>query len=227
MLTKAITYTDFLDEERTDNFYFNISKAEMTDMQLGTAGTMSANLQKIIDSKDNRQIIDTFKYFIKASYGVRSPDGRQFVKSEENWAAFQGCGAYDALFLLFFDDADIAAAFINGIMPADLVAEAQTVPTTNGFRPGAETLPQSRRDALAAENVPQPSDEQIAIKERYAAMAAEADRSEENALQMNNSSGYQERADAERAAMRAEIEAEIAAQNNATPWNGTDGLPQQ
>lgn len=152
MLKKTITYTNFLDEEVTSDFYFNISKAELVDIQIGTAGSFSERLKTLINEKDMRKLLDVLKTFVKDSYGVRTPDGRGFIKSEEAWNNFQGSGAYDVLFLEFFSDTNNATDFVNGIMPQGLVekaAEAQT----NGFRPGTETLPKSRRDALNAEHV--------------------------------------------------------------------------
>lgn len=153
MLKKTITYTNFLDEEVTSDFYFNVSKAELVDIQIGTAGTYSERLKLLINEKDMRKLLDVLKTFVKDSYGVRTPDGRGFIKSEEAWNNFQGSGAYDVLFLEFFSDTQNATDFVNGIMPQALVEQARKSATTNGFRPGAETLPKSRRDALNAEHV--------------------------------------------------------------------------
>ena len=97
-----------------------------------------------------------FKTFVKDSYGIRTPDGRGFIKSEEAWHNFKGSGAYDVLFLSFFEDVTVMTEFVNGILPAAMVNDvnkeiAERVETPNGFRAGAETLPKSRRDQLAAD----------------------------------------------------------------------------
>lgn len=151
MLKKTITYTDFNGVERTEDFYFNLSRAELTEMELVKKGGMAAYLKTVIQSDDNRQIMDVFNTLLKASYGVRSEDGRSFIKTEEAWQIFKGSSAFDVLFMSFFENGTVAADFMNGIVPAELAEQAGSISTQDGFRPGSETLPKSRREALAEE----------------------------------------------------------------------------
>lgn len=130
MIKKTITYTDYNGNERTENFYFGLNKAEIMDMELSTAGGMRNVLQLIIDKQDIPKIIDTFKRLIRMSYGEKSADGRRFIKSPELTEAFVQTEAYSELYMELLSDAEKAAAFINGIMPADVMAamqEQQTV----------------------------------------------------------------------------------------------------
>lgn len=152
MIKKTITYTDFDGKDRTEDFYFNLSQAELTEKELVHYKTgFGVYLQRIIDSEDGRTIIDTFKDIIKDSYGVRTDDGRSFIKTLSDYEKFSGTEAYSQLFVELVTDADKASEFINGLLPANLVAKAAEAASTPGFRPGAETLPQSRRDTIAAE----------------------------------------------------------------------------
>ena len=120
MFAKKITYTDFNDVERTETFYFNLSKAEIAEMQVTTEGGLGEKLQKIIDSKDQAEIFKMFKYLILKAYGEKSEDGKRFVKSAELSEAFSQTAAYDDFFMELGTNSDAAQAFINGIIPKDL-----------------------------------------------------------------------------------------------------------
>ena len=117
MIAKTITYSGYDGVERTETFYFNLSKAEAMEMELSTYGGMSTLLRKIIDAKDGPSIIRVFKNIILKAYGEKSDDGKRFVKSEEISKAFSQTEAYSKLFMELATDADAAAEFINGIVP--------------------------------------------------------------------------------------------------------------
>lgn len=121
MLKKLIEYTDYNGKQRKENFYFSLNKAELMEMELGTVGGMQNLIQLIIDKQDIPEIIKTFKMLILKSYGEKSADGVRFIKSDELSAAFSQTEAYSNLFMELISDANAAAAFINGIVPADLV----------------------------------------------------------------------------------------------------------
>ena len=120
MFSKTITYTDFNDVERTETFYFNLSKSEIAEMQMTTEGGLGEKLQKIIDSKDQAEIFKMFKYLILKAYGEKSADGKQFVKSEALSEAFSQTAAFDEFFMELGTDSKAAQTFVNGIIPKDL-----------------------------------------------------------------------------------------------------------
>lgn len=118
MLKKTITYTDFNDVERTEDFYFNLTAAEVTEMEMSTVGGLAEMIQRIVAAKDTPSIIKIFKDIILRAYGVKSADGKRFVKSDEISAEFSQTNAYSQLFMELATDADKAAAFVNAITPA-------------------------------------------------------------------------------------------------------------
>ena len=120
MLKKTITYVDYNGIERTEDFYFNLSKAEVAEMELSVQGGFSKMLEEIIASKDNAQIVSLFKQMVLKSYGEKSPDGRRFIKSEEIAQAFAQTEAYSEIFMELALNEDKAAEFVNGILPANL-----------------------------------------------------------------------------------------------------------
>lgn len=120
MLKKTITYVDYNGMERTEDFYFNLSKAEVAEMELSVQGGFSKMLEEIIASKDNVQIVNLFKQMVLKSYGEKSPDGRRFIKSEEISQAFAQTEAYSEIFMELALNEDKAAEFVNGILPANL-----------------------------------------------------------------------------------------------------------
>ena len=117
MLKKVISYKDYDDNERTETFYFNLTKAEVTEMELSIDGGLIKQIEKIVAEKDSKRIIELFKDIILKSYGEKSPDGKRFIKSQELRDAFAQTEAYSELFIELATDADSAAAFINGIVP--------------------------------------------------------------------------------------------------------------
>ena len=131
MLKKIITYTDYNGVERTEPFYFNLSKAELMEMELGVTGGMTEMLDKIIAAKDAPSLMKTFKEMIMKSYGVKSDDGKRLIKSEELSIAFTQTEAYSVLFMELITDDKAAADFVNGIIPNEIQAEvaAQTAQT--------------------------------------------------------------------------------------------------
>ena len=132
MLKKIITYTDYNNVERTEPFYFNLSKAELMEMELGVTGGMTEMLDKIIAAKDAPSLMKTFKEMIMKSYGVKSDDGKRLIKSEELSIAFTQTDAYSVLFMELITDDKAAADFVNGIIPNEIQAEiaAQTAQNT-------------------------------------------------------------------------------------------------
>ena len=124
MLKKTITYTDYNDVERTEDFYFNLSKAEVMEMQMSTTGGLAEMIQRIVAAQDAPAIIKVFKDLVLKAYGQKSPDGKRFIKNEELTAEFAQTEAYSQLFMELATDADAAAAFVNGIVPADLAKQA-------------------------------------------------------------------------------------------------------
>lgn len=123
MFKKTITYEDYNGIERTEDFYFHLSKAELAEMELSRNGGMKEYLEKIIAAKDNEQIIKLFKGLVFKAYGEKSEDGRRFIKSEEISRAFSQTEAYSDLFMELATNTDSAIAFVNGIMPKGLDKE--------------------------------------------------------------------------------------------------------
>lgn len=127
MLKKTITYTDYDGNNRTEDFFFNLNKAEIAEMELSTTGGMEKMLTQIVNSQDGKRIMEVFKGIILKAYGVKSADGKRFEKSEELSKAFEQTEAYSELFMELVTDADKAAAFINGIVPVVNKSPAATL----------------------------------------------------------------------------------------------------
>lgn len=136
MLKKPITFTDFNGKTHTKNYYFNLSAAELIKLEMSTmtisedmestTGGLQAHIQDVIDSRQGKRIIEMFDMFVDASYGVRSEDGLKFYK-EGVLADFKASPAYDALFMQLVTDANFGSEFLNGIMPKELIDQAETL----------------------------------------------------------------------------------------------------
>ena len=117
MLKKTITYTDYDGNQRTEDKYFNLSRAEVIEMDLSTTGGMQKLLERIVAEQDTRKIAEIFRELILKAYGEKSPDGKRFIKSHELSEAFSQTEAYSELFVELLSDAEKAAAFFTGILP--------------------------------------------------------------------------------------------------------------
>lgn len=130
MLKETITYSDFNGTERTEVFHFNLTEAEIMEMELGVAGGFSKMIEDIVSAEDMPSIIKVFKDLILKAYGEKSVDGKRFIKSEELSNAFAQTEAYSKLFMKLATDADAASRFVNGLIPAEkMKAALSSVPT--------------------------------------------------------------------------------------------------
>lgn len=131
MLKKKVTYTDYNGVERTEDFYFNLSKAEIMEMELGTTGGFAEMIQKVVAAQDAPTIVKIFKDLVLKAYGEKSADGKRFIKSDEIATAFSQTEAYSQIFMELATDADAATKFINGIIPKDMADEVAKQQKTN------------------------------------------------------------------------------------------------
>lgn len=124
MLKKEITYVDYNGVEKKETFWFNLTKSELMK-EFGAGDGTTETLQRIVDAKDGRALMDNFEKLILKAYGEKSPDGRRFLKSKELSEEFSQTPAYDVLFMELLTNEKAAAEFTEGILPADLAAEAR------------------------------------------------------------------------------------------------------
>lgn len=125
MIKKTIAYEDYNGVERKEDFYFNLSKAEVMEMEMSTAGGLAEMIQRVVAAQDQVSIIKIFKDLILKAYGVKSPDGKRFIKSKELSDEFSQTEAYSQLFMELATNADAAADFVNGIVPANMAKQAE------------------------------------------------------------------------------------------------------
>lgn len=116
MLKKRIKYTDYDGVEREEDFYFNLNKAEVTEMELSIDGGLTKMLNTIVAEKNAPLIITTFKQLILKAYGEKSADGKRFMKSAEISDKFEHTEAYSELFMEIAVDAEKASEFVNAII---------------------------------------------------------------------------------------------------------------
>lgn len=117
MLKKTIEYVDYNGVTRKEDFYFNLTKAEIMEMELSTAGGLAEMIQNVVAAQDAPAIVKIFKELILRAYGKKSADGKRFMKSQEISDEFAQTEAYSILFTELATDDKAAAAFINGIVP--------------------------------------------------------------------------------------------------------------
>lgn len=131
MIKKTITYTDYKGNERTEDFYFHLTRAEVTRMEMSTSGGLSEMINRIIEAQDAPSLISVFEDIIQKSYGVKTLDGRGFVKKKEDLESFMATEAYSQLFMELVTDAEAAAKFINGVFPSDVNTKPALTEVTN------------------------------------------------------------------------------------------------
>jgi hypothetical protein len=131
MLKREITYEDFDGEKVTETFYFNLSKSEIIELEVGYKEGLQEVLQRIIKTEDKKRLVEEFKKIILLSYGVKSEDGKRFVKNDELREGFSQTAAYDELFIELASNEESAAVFIRGIIPKDFSKEVEKAEVLN------------------------------------------------------------------------------------------------
>jgi hypothetical protein len=131
MLKRDISYEDFDGEKVTSTFYFNLSKSEIIELEVGYKEGLQETLTRIVKTNDRKRLIEEFKKIILLSYGERSEDGKRFVKNDELREAFSQTAAYDALFIELATDDEAAAVFIRGVIPKDFAQEIDKAEVLN------------------------------------------------------------------------------------------------
>lgn len=122
MFKKSITYTDFDGQKRTESFYFNLTKAELTEMSLEKREGLDVYIKNIVEAKDQGEMVRIFKKIILMAYGEKSDDGKKFIKKRNGQLLaddFVQSAAYDALFTELASNDKAAAEFFNGIIPKE------------------------------------------------------------------------------------------------------------
>ena len=120
MVKKTIKYSDYNGNEREEDFYFNLSKVELLEMEMSTEGGLENKIKKIVESDNKPEIVKYFKDIIKQSYGKKSEDGKRFIKDPKDFEEFAQTEAYVNLFMELATNSDAAANFVNGIIPQGL-----------------------------------------------------------------------------------------------------------
>lgn len=128
MLKKTVTYIDFDGNERTEDFFFNLTEQEIAEMELSTEGGLGNFINKAVAAKSQVELIELFKKLILAAYGVKSADGRRFVKNDAVREDFMSTQAFSDIYMELVQDADKASAFFNGIVPKEKNKAPVTLP---------------------------------------------------------------------------------------------------
>jgi len=127
MHKETITYNDLNGVQRTEDFYFDLSKPEIVKMQASAKGGYDVQLRSIAADLNGAKIMEFFENFITKSYGEKSEDGRRFMKSEEISRSFMETPAYEVLFEKLVTNDKYAADFVNAVMRSKGNAAAPAV----------------------------------------------------------------------------------------------------
>ena len=131
MLTKTVTYDDLNDNPVTETLYFNINKLEILELEIEHGGDLEAVLKRLIESKDNREIYALFKSILVSAYGIKSDDGRRFIKGPEIKKDFESSPALPEIIFDFVKNPEEAAQFIEKCLPQKLIREAKAEQAKN------------------------------------------------------------------------------------------------
>lgn len=157
MLKQTITYEDFNGEEQTDTLFFNLTKAEMMDLfdikpQLEAWVEKTSGPQRELSVSEIREFLGIIKYLVEKSYGVKSDDGKRFVKTPELFQEFQQSAAYDTFLFSLFEKIENATGFMVNIMPKGIISEAEIAAAVQGApAPTLSSVPSPSEDEKPAE----------------------------------------------------------------------------
>ena len=127
MIKKTVTYTDYNGEQRTETFYFHYTEAEILDMEMSEEGSFVDRIQRIIDAKDKTALMKLIKKFVIDAYGVKSEDGKRFIKNDAVRTEFLESPAYSQIWMELVMDDEIAADFINNVIPSGMKEKLESL----------------------------------------------------------------------------------------------------
>ena len=137
MLKQRIKYEDYNGVEREEDFYFNFTKLELMETDLSWGG-FEAVVEELTQTEDAQKAYGLFKELVLASHGVKSDDGKRFVKGPEVRKAFEESPACSELIISFLQNPELSISFVQGVLPKQLVDE---VNAAKGQDPGQTELP--------------------------------------------------------------------------------------
>lgn len=120
MIKQTVKYENYNGVEVTEDLYFNLSKAEIIEIGVEYPGGLEAYIKEIVAANDNKKIMELFKFILSKSYGVKSPDGKRFIKNQEVLDSFMQSEAYTEMFLMILQSEEKAAEFVNGVIPKNI-----------------------------------------------------------------------------------------------------------
>lgn len=127
MYITSITYKDFNGDERTDRLYFHLSQADLTRLELSHKGGIKNLIIKIINEHDNYALWNLFEELIAASYGVKSADGKRFMKNPEILNDFKESNGYSEFIFSLFDS-EKANEFVSGLVQEAKQEQLPSIP---------------------------------------------------------------------------------------------------
>lgn len=154
MLKKTITFEDFEGNTVTEDFYFNLTKAELMELEVSEKGGFAEAMQDIIKAGDGGQIIAGFKKILLMSVGKRR--GNSFIKNQEIREDFEGSPAFSELFMQLATDAQAGAEFVNAVIPKDLSKQVQgQLPLPTAEPEPTPAVEENKLDSQAAQLTPE------------------------------------------------------------------------
>lgn len=120
MIKKTVTYHDYNGVQRTEDFYFDLSEDKIVEMAVSKDGGIEAFIKRILQTRDQQEIVRMFREYLRLTYGEKSDDGKYFVQNDEVFEKFKSTRAYEKIFMELAFNADAAAEFINKTIPGDL-----------------------------------------------------------------------------------------------------------
>ena len=131
MIKKTVTYKDYNDTERTESFYFHFTEAEILDMEMSVEGGFAERVQRIVDAKEQSALLKVIKNFVLDAYGVKSEDGKRFIKTDKVKEEFVQSPAYSMIFMELVTNDALAADFVNGVVPDTMKDRLKAIATKN------------------------------------------------------------------------------------------------
>lgn len=127
MLKRDIKYTDFNGDEQTDTFYFNLTRAEIVELEYVEKGGLDEFIRTIVKTEDHKALIKLFKQIVLMAYGQKSDDGKRFIKNDQLREDFEQSAAFDELFIQLATNETTMSTFIQGILPKDMQDEIKRI----------------------------------------------------------------------------------------------------
>lgn len=116
MLKQTVKYESFDGELITEELYFNLTRMDLLELNDRYDGDdLAVYIEKIQEEKNVKALYTVLKDIVLMAYGVKSEDGKRFIRNDQVRKEFEESLAFAQLIEDFHETDHAMSDFVTGI----------------------------------------------------------------------------------------------------------------